>query len=55
MVAGCRKPDDAAELQELQGSSEGRLTLVPLDLTQEDTIQVCVVTSCGSAARTAAH
>ena len=40
MVAACRKPDSAAELRELQSSHADRLTLVPLDLTQEDTIQV---------------
>ncbi|CAL5223686.1 g6237 [Coccomyxa viridis] len=38
VVATCRNPDGAAELQELQGRSSGRLDIVQLDCTDEGSI-----------------
>ncbi len=37
-MATCRNPDGAAELQELQGRSSGRLDIVQLDCTDEGSI-----------------
>jgi len=38
VIATCRNPDKAAELQQLQSSSSGRLDIVQLDCTDEDSI-----------------
>ena len=35
----CRAPDSAAELQELRREHAGRLTVLPLDVTDESTIE----------------
>ncbi|VAI27379.1 unnamed protein product [Triticum turgidum subsp. durum] len=40
VVATCRAPDSAAELQELRREHAGRLTVLPLDVTDESTIEV---------------
>jgi saccharopine dehydrogenase-like NADP-dependent oxidoreductase len=41
VVATCRAPDSATELQKLkEGHAPGRLTVLPLDVTDESTIEV---------------
>jgi NAD(P)-dependent dehydrogenase (short-subunit alcohol dehydrogenase family) len=40
VVATCRAPDSAAELQELRREHARRLTVLPLDVTDETTIEV---------------
>ncbi|CAI7808298.1 unnamed protein product [Closterium sp. NIES-53] len=40
VIATCRNPAAAAALQELQSRSGDRLTVLPLDVTDEATIEV---------------
>ena len=48
VVAACRNPGGAAELQQLQDSSDGRLDLVQLDCTDEKSIANAVAQVSGN-------
>jgi NAD(P)-dependent dehydrogenase (short-subunit alcohol dehydrogenase family) len=41
VFAGCRKPEQAAALQSLATIYEGRLTLLALDVTDEESLDAC--------------
>ena len=40
VIATCRSPDNATELQKLSSEMSGRLAILPLDVTKEKDIQV---------------
>lgn len=40
VIASCRDPLSAADLSSLKDQHAGRLTLLPLDVTKENTIEV---------------
>lgn len=40
VIAACRKPDQAEHLHKLKEQSEGRLDLLQMDITDEQSIQV---------------
>lgn len=42
VFAGCRSPEDAADLHDLSGQSSGLLNIVPLDVSDEEVIAECV-------------
>ena len=46
VIATCRSPDNAKELQNLSSEMSGRLCILPLDVTKENDIQVFFCTCC---------